>query len=119
MLKARDKVDIDYFKRMQFDQISFSARIFAGHIKPLKVSDPDLIPIIQGMANWDGNLEPDSAMACVFEVTIRFAIRMLLEHHLGNFGLRVQGEGPFSGQWPEHIWEWFINLLDEIRFHLL
>ena len=113
MLKAEDKVDIAYFKRMQFDQISFSARTFAGHIKALKVLDPDLIPIIQGMAAWDGNLEPDSPMACVFEVTIRYAISMLLEHHLGIFGLRVQGEGPFSGQWPEHIWEWFINLLHE------
>jgi penicillin amidase len=113
LLKTNEKVDLAYFKRMQFDLISLSARIFSSHVKTLNVTDPELKPIIEGMATWDGKLDQNSSMACVFEVTIRFAIRMLLDHHLGDFGLRVRGEGPFPGEWPGHIWEWFVNLLDE------
>jgi len=113
LLKTDEKVDIPYYKKMQFDLISPSGRHFADHVKTLKTSDPELIPIVKAMADWNGELGPDNPVASVFEVTIRLSVRMLVNHHLGAFGLRVRGDGPFAGEWPGHIWEWFVNLLDE------
>ncbi len=51
-------------------------------------------------------------MACVFEATSRQAVRLLLNHWLQEMGVRVAGEGPFAGQWPEHAWESFVHLLE-------
>jgi penicillin G amidase len=111
MLEAREKVDIPYIQKMQYDQVSLSARKFARILGSIQVADSDLAEIVKQMGEWDGKLEQSSPMACVFEATIRQAIRLLLEHQLGGIGLRIQGHGPFSGQWPEHTWEWFVRLL--------
>ena len=113
MLEASKKIDIPYFQKMQFDQISFSARLFARAVGALQVSDPELAEIVRQMAVWDGKMDVDSPLVCVFEAAIRQAIRLMLEHQLGDLGLRVQGKGPFPGQWPEHSWEWFVRLLDK------
>jgi penicillin amidase len=113
MLNAREKVDMAYFQRMQYDQVAISARVMGRALAGLQVSDADLDSIIRQMDGWGGTLNADSPLACVFEATIRQAIRMLLEHHLGELGPRIQGKGPFCGQWPEHTWEWFIHLLDQ------
>jgi penicillin amidase len=113
MLDVREKIDIPYIQKMQFDQVSLSARTFARALGTLQVTDPDLVEIIQQMGAWDGKLGVNSPLACVFEACIRQAIRLLLEHQLGELGLRIQGQGPFSGQWPEHTWEWFVHLLEK------
>ena len=113
MLEAREKIDIPYIQKMHFDQVSLSARTFARALGVLKVSDPELVEIVRQMGAWDGKLEMNSPMACIFEATIRQAIRLLLEHQLGELGPRIQGQGPFSGQWPEHTWEWFVHLLEK------
>jgi penicillin amidase len=113
MLKAREKIDIPYVQKMHFDQVSFSARAFARALGMLHVSDPDLVEIIVQMGKWDGKLDVNNPLACIFETTIRQAIRLLLEHQLGELGLCIQGAGPFSGQWPEHTWEWFVHLLEK------
>ncbi len=113
LLKARQKIDIAYIQTMQFDQVSLSARTFAHALGELQVKDEDLVEIVQQMGSWDGKLGVDSPLACVFEVTMRQAIRALLEHQLGGLGGRIQGAGPFAGQWPEHSWEWFVHLLDK------
>ncbi len=113
MLEAKDKIDIPYFEKMHFDQVSFSARTFARALGSLQVSEPDLVEIVVQMGKWDGKLDVNSPQGCVFEATIRQAIRIMLEHQLGELGLRIQGKGPFSGQWPEHTWEWFVHLLDK------
>jgi penicillin amidase len=113
MLEAKDKIDIPYFQRMHFDQISFSARSLARALGSLQVSDPDLAEIVAQMGKWDGNLDGNSPQASIFEATIRRAIRLMIEHQLGELGLRIQGKGPFAGQWPEHTWEWFVRLLEK------
>lgn len=113
MLEAREKVDIRYIQKMHFDQVSFSARTFARALGALEVTDPDLVDIVARMGKWDGKLAVNSPLACISEATIRQAIRLLLEHQLGELGLRIQGKGPFSGQWPEHTWEWFVHLLEK------
>lgn len=113
LLQAKPRVNISYFKEMQYDQIAISARLLAGALGKLIVTDPDLQEIVVCMREWDGDLDAESPMAGIFEVTVRQAVRLLLEHWLGDLGLRIQGRGPFSGQWPEHSWEWFIRLLEE------
>jgi penicillin amidase len=65
------------------------------------------------MRSWDGNLDAHSPLAAVYEATIRRAGHLLLEHQLGELGLRIQGKGPFAGQWPDHTWEWFQRVLEK------
>jgi penicillin amidase len=113
LLDAREKIDVAYIRRMQFDQVAFSARILARRLGTLQVTDADLRPVVEGMRGWDGKLDPASPLASVFEATSRAAVRMMLERRLGELGPRVQGKGPFAGQWPDHTWEWFVHLLDK------
>jgi penicillin amidase len=112
LIEASEKVDIPYIQKMHFDQVSLSARILARCLGALEVTDPDLQDIVSQMRMWDGNLEARSHLATVYEATIRQALRLLLDHHLGELGDRVLGKGPASGLWPEHSMEWFIRLLD-------
>jgi penicillin amidase len=113
LLEAREKVDIAYFQKMQFDQVAFSGRVMAGYLGALHSDDPELCAIIEQMRGWDGSLDARSPLAAVHEATIRRAGQLVLEHQLGELGLRIQGRGPFAGQWPEHTWEWFLRLLEK------
>ena len=113
LLEARPKVDITYIKKMHFDQNAISARLLGRALANLDVVDPDLMEIVEGMRDWDGELAAGSAQACVFEATARQAVRLLLERWLGDLGVRIQGKGPFAGQWPDHTWEWFVHLLEQ------
>jgi penicillin amidase len=74
--------------------------------------EADLQEVIRELAGWDGALSPDSPNAAVFEITIQRAIRLMLDAHLGDFGVRLQGKGVASTIWSNHTWEWFIRLLD-------
>ncbi len=111
LLEAKPKVDIAYIKAMHFDQTAISSRLLGRALGSLGVADPDLQEVVMAMREWDGKLAADSPMAGVFEATTRQAVRLLLEHWLGDLGVRIQGKGPFAGAWPEHSWEWFIHLL--------
>jgi penicillin G amidase len=113
LLEAREKVDIPYIQKMQFDQVAFSSRTFGRYLGALQVVEPDLQTIVEAMRLWDGKLDVGSPMASIFESTSRQAARLVLEHWLGDLGPRIQGKGPWPGQWPEHAWEWFIHLLEE------
>jgi penicillin amidase len=98
---------------MHFDQVSISARTLAGRLGALKIPDPDLQDIVSQLSTWDGKLEAGSSLAIVYEVAIRQALRLLLDHHLGNLGERVLGKGPAHGLWADHCFEWFVELLDQ------
>ena len=113
LIEASQKIDIPYIQKMHFDQVSLSARTLARRLGALEVSDPDLHEIVRQMRTWDGKLEAGSHLATVYEATIRQALRLLLDHHLGDLGVRAQGKGPASGLWSNHCWEWFIGLLDQ------
>jgi penicillin G amidase len=113
LLQAREKVDISYIQKMQYDQVAFSSRIFGHHLGALQVSEPELQVVVDAMRLWDGKLDEQSPLASIFEATSRQAIRLLLDHWLGDLGPRIQGKDSFPGQWPEHAWEWFIHLLEQ------
>jgi penicillin amidase len=114
LIEARDKLDIPYIQKMHFDQVSLSARVLARHLGELTISDPDLADILRQMRTWDGKLEVGSYLATVYEATMRQALHLILDHHLGDLGARIQGKGPVAGLWSEHSWEWFIRLLDQV-----
>lgn len=113
LLEVASKVDVPYIKQMHFDQVSISARVLAGYLGRLEVGEPELQELVGQMQDWDGRLDADSPLAAVYQVTMRKAIRMVLERHLGDLGVRVQGKKPASGLWDQHAWEWFIHLLEK------
>jgi penicillin amidase len=113
MIEAGGKLDIPCIQKMHFDQVSLSARVLGCHLGALEIADPDLRGIVSQMRSWDGKLEAGSHLATIYEVTIQQALRLLLEHHLGDLGRHAMGEGQASGLWSEHSWEWFIHLLDQ------
>jgi penicillin amidase len=110
---AGKKVDVAYVKKMQFDQLSISARALARCLGALEVTDADLRPVVERMRAWDGTLAASSPDAAVFEVTIRRALHLILEHQLGNLAPHVQGQGPTVGLWGDRCWEWFSHLLEK------
>jgi penicillin G amidase len=112
LIDAREKLDIPYIQKMQYDRIAISSRILAGIIGSLQVQEPNLQEIVARMREWNGELDKDDPMASVFEATIREAGRRLADSQLGELGKRARGEGPFAGQWPDHLWEFFIRLMD-------
>ena len=112
LIEQSPKIDVAYIQKMQYDQVSQSARVLAQYLSGLCVKEADLIEVVHEMASWDGALGPGSANAAVFEATIRRAIRLMLDAHLGDFGVRLQGKGVASFLWSNHTWEWFIRLLD-------
>ncbi len=112
LLESREKVDPAYFRMMQVDQISISARRLAGCLGRLETADPDLAEIAQAMRSWDGNMAAGSRLAAISAATVRCAVGLLLKARFGDLGVFVQGKGPAAGQWGDHAWEWFIRLLD-------
>jgi penicillin amidase len=113
LLKANLKVDVAYFQKMQFDQVSWSARILAASLGQLEFADHDLREIVGQFREWDGKLGGESPLALIYEATIRQCLRLILEHHLGDLGLVIQGKGDVAGFWGDHAWEWFISLLSK------
>jgi penicillin amidase len=113
LIESREKIDIPYIQSMQNDRVAISARRMGKALGSLKVKTPELRKIVDQMYEWDGDLNVNSFQACIFETTIRQATSMLISKHMGKLGIRAQGKGPFAGQWPDHLWEWFVHLLDE------
>jgi penicillin G amidase len=117
LIDARERLDIPYIQAMQYDRVAISARRMARALGELHVEDADLRDIVAQMRLWDGKLEPDSSLACIYEATIRQAATFVIDHSIGELGQRARGKGPFAGQWPDHLWEWFVQLLDKPNSH--
>lgn len=113
MINAQEKIDVDYIQSMQQDRTSISARVMASALGKLRSEDKEICEIIQKMRKWNGILDANSFEACIYEATIRQAVSLVISQHMGIVGLRAQGKGPFSGQWPDHLWEWFVRLLEK------
>ena len=112
LIEKNQKIDVAAIQKMQVDLVSPSARIMAHHLGRLKVSEDELKEIVSEFSEWDGKLNQDSAIAAIYEITIRRAIHLLLKNQLGDFGVHLEGKGVASFLWSNHTWEWFIRLLD-------
>ena len=113
LIEARQKIDLSYIQTMQYDRIAISSRRMAQILGSLEASGLDLQTIVERMRRWDGRLDVSDTLASVFEATVRQAGSLLIDHHFGELGRRASGEGPFAGQWPDHLWEFFFRLLDQ------
>jgi penicillin amidase len=84
----REKIDLEFCKRMQFDLCSPSARVVSRFITQLNLpvsahsEETDLQAIQQIFREWDGALNPKSPAAAIYEVLIRQLIGMILREKL-------------------------------------
>lgn len=95
LIEARDRIDVAYTKKMQFDQLSVAAREVQRYLKQLDVAgDGDLIAVISLIRAWDGRITAESPAATIYEVFIRRMIYLSLADKLGDLTIRYAGKGP-------------------------
>ncbi len=117
MIRSRAKINVAATRRMQFDLVSPTGRVIAGHLSRLTCDDPELMDIIRMMAAWDGTLTADSPQAAVYEVFMRRAISLLLQPRLGpDLTGRYAGKGPMpvlaeASFFGHRAWEWLRETL--------
>lgn len=117
LIEACARVNVAYIRRMQFDQVSPTARVIAGHIGRLTCDDAELMAVATMMAAWDCDLAADSPQAAVYEVFARRCIALLLRDRLGpDLAERYAGKGPTPGVaggsfFGQRSWEWLQKTL--------
>jgi penicillin amidase len=122
LIKAREKIDVAYVKRMQFDQISPTARVVSSHLAQLTVDDSDLAKVVEIMRNWDGELSAGSSAAAIYEVFVRRIIHLMLTGKLGDLTSRYAGKGPIPmlaevSLFGNRALEWLQKTLAEPNSH--
>jgi penicillin amidase len=105
-------------QRMQYDQISPSARWVAPYLGQLATDDPQLEPVIRRMRNWNGALTVESPEASIYEVFMRRVIPLMLADKLGDLTERYAGRGPTpllaeGSLWGSRSWEWLQKTLGD------
>jgi penicillin amidase len=122
-IPAGGRVDVAYIRRMQFDQVSPSARLVAAHLGRLAADDPELAAVIGLLRDWDGTLSADSPAAAVYQVFMRRVIALMLAEKLGDdLARRYAGKGPTpalaaASMFGHRSWEWLLKILDEPDSH--
>jgi penicillin amidase len=95
LIEARDKIDVAYTKKMQFDQVSTAARVVQGYLKQLDVGgDAELLAALALIRSWDGRITAESPAAAIYQVFIRRMIEVTLTDKLGDLMSRYAGKGP-------------------------
>jgi penicillin amidase len=85
---GQEKIDLEFIKKMQFDQVSASARVIQRHLiqVPLSISvhtpETDLHDALKVLKDWNGSLAVDSTAAAIYEVFIHKIIRLILADKL-------------------------------------
>jgi len=118
LISMKDILDVEDFKRMQFDQVSPTARVVARVIGELRVDDPELAECVRQMREWDGRLGADSPQAAIHQVLVRQILGLVVSERLGDLAPWVQGRGPnpllaCESLWGFHAWEWLKKQLEE------
>lgn len=118
LIEGQDKISPDYIKDIQFDQVSPHARVVAGYLSQLETEDPELKIVVDQMLRWNGELSPQSAEAVIYELFFRRVIRLILDHYLGDLGVRYSGKGPTpvlaeGSLFGERAYEWLEKILSE------
>ncbi len=132
LIESRSQIDIPFIRRMQFDQVSPSARVIARHLGQLTPDDPELAAVAGLMRGWDGALLADSPAAAVYQVFIRRIIRLMLSSKLGDgdkrqpagadLAERYAGRGPTPvlaerSMFGERSLEWLQHTLADPHAH--
>jgi penicillin amidase len=85
---GEERIDIPFIEKMQFDQLSPSARIIARYIGRLhpdrSANHPstELDEVIRLFKEWDGTLAADNPVAAIYQVFIRKMIRSMFADKL-------------------------------------
>lgn len=113
LIEQNPRLDVAATKKMQYDLVSQSARVFLRAIDGLTVEGADLQEALRQLAGWDGTLSTDSREAALYQAVVRRTVRLMLDTHLGEFGVRLQGKGVAATMAGLHTYEWFIRLLEK------
>ncbi|HVN55482.1 MAG TPA: penicillin acylase family protein [Anaerolineaceae bacterium] len=121
LIQSRTRHSLEDMGRMQYDQVSPTARDLAGLIGSLEVdplAEPGLAAAIAMFRSWDGNLHPASPAAAIHEVLVRQLLHLILAGRLGDLADRFAGKGPnpvLAGVslWGFHAWEWLRKTLHQ------
>ena len=138
-----EKIDIAYNKRMQFDQASASARVMQKYMAQLPLStsahypETDLHQAVKIIKEWEGELNPKSPAAAIYEVFIRKLANLILVTNLGDekgetqishdpeqipLSMRAMGKGPTpiigeNSLFGERWLPWLMSIMPEPDSH--
>ncbi len=85
---GQEKIDLDFIQRMQYDQLSPSARVIARYLAQLPLDrsahtpETELHAAVRLFKAWDGTLAADSAAAAIYEAFIRRMMSLMLARRL-------------------------------------
>ena len=139
----QEKINIEYIKMMQYDQLSTSARVYSRYIANLKIKpnepNPKIEKAIALIKHWDGRLNPDNPAATIYKVHTHKLIRTLLDSkfqspasNLENHNKdsnkthdlveRVMGKGPTPilaeiSVFGEYWLPWLLSKLEDQESH--
>jgi penicillin amidase len=83
-----EKIDLGFVQKMQYDQVSPSARVILRHLVqlPLNVSahrpETEIHAALKLLKAWDGALSADSPATAIYQVFIHKLAEILLAHRL-------------------------------------
>jgi penicillin amidase len=126
LIMARDRLDLDYMRAMQFDQVSPLARIVARALADLSPPDAEIAEVVAAMRQWDGRLAPESFETAICKnFTVQMA-RLMLRDKLGALAERYMGRGPApvvaeSSLYAQRAQEWLeeqLGFADSIWYDL-
>ncbi len=81
LIESNPSIDIEYIKKMQFDQVSTSAREILRHLRSLKSDDrydEHMKSALNHLLKWDGTLAPDSIAAGIYQSFIRHMVSYMV-----------------------------------------
>lgn len=123
LLEAREKISVEYVKKMQFDQLSVTAREVKAYLEQLDVAgDARLAAALDLIRAWDGTHSVDSSAAAVYQVFMRRMIFLCLGDKLGDLTIHYAGLGPTPGLTEGSIfgaraWMWIEKTLADPHSH--
>lgn len=132
MIQDQPQIDIAYIQKMQFDQLSTSAREIQRHIQkivPDERYDASMLSALRRLQNWDGSLSPDSVAAGIYQSFIRHMVSYMVFNRFsqvetadapdatGDLVERFMGKGPTpvlaeSGLYGEFFLPWLTFQLE-------
>lgn len=122
MIEAKEAIDIEYIKQMQYDVLSPTARRINEQLKRKLIKSPKIKSAVELLKGWDGEMNSNSSAAALYQVFIRSLLSLALHKKLGHLTQYYMGMGPtpMLGEYSMfcwRAWEWLQReLLKEKSF---
>lgn len=104
---GQDRIDLAFIQRMQYDQLSASARVMTRYLSQLPLDrsahtpETDLHAAVRLFKAWDGTLAADSAAAALYQVFIRRMMALMLARRLERSAQAARKDPPGSPRRPK------------------